>query len=151
MWSMRHRTRQAATSEFGANVLWIPGVCLSGICTYCRTHPHVRGRAALPDYSPLSLTQYDGSADLILSWEYRTRDQLLATGHRRFHLCPACHARIHKTRIVVSEMPALLLTLWRELHPSGHEQIRLNFQIHSPAVKAARLFEENGTWRDTPD
>ncbi len=39
----------------------------------------------LPEYSQLSLTRYDGSAELVLPWEHRTRDRLLATGHRRFH------------------------------------------------------------------
>jgi hypothetical protein len=38
----------------------------------------------VPEYSTLSLAQYDGSADLILPWEHRSRDRLLATGHRRF-------------------------------------------------------------------
>ncbi len=49
-------------------------------------------------------------------------------------LCPACHARIHKTRVVLSEMPPLLLELWREQHPFGHEQTRLDFQVPSPAA-----------------
>lgn len=31
-------------------------------------------------------------------------------------LCPACHARIHRIQAVLSEMPDLLLELWRELH-----------------------------------
>lgn len=55
-------------------------------------------------------------------------------------LCPACHARIHKTRMVLSEMPKLLLELWREQHPFGQEQTRLDFQTRGPAATAARLF-----------
>jgi hypothetical protein len=42
-------------------------------------------------------------------------------------LCPACHAKIHRTRVVTRVMPPLLLHLWRELHPKGHEQTALNF------------------------
>jgi hypothetical protein len=38
----------------------------------------------LPEYSPLSLAGYGGSAELVLPWEHRTRDQLLATEYRRF-------------------------------------------------------------------
>jgi hypothetical protein len=41
-------------------------------------------RLPVPEYSPRSLEGYVGSADLILPWEHRTRDRLLATGHRRF-------------------------------------------------------------------
>lgn len=32
-------------------------------------------------------------------------------------LCPACHAKIHRTKAVLSAMPPLLLKLWREQHP----------------------------------
>jgi hypothetical protein len=38
----------------------------------------------LPEYSQLSLARYQGSAELVLPWENRTRDQLLATKYRRF-------------------------------------------------------------------
>jgi hypothetical protein len=51
--------------------------------------------------------------------------------------------------MVLSEMPKLLLELWREQHPRGHEQTMLNFQIQKPIVPPVRLFserpEENGT------
>ncbi|MGI4815258.1 MAG: HNH endonuclease [Janthinobacterium lividum] len=55
-------------------------------------------------------------------------------------LCPACHARIHKTRVVLAEMPPLLLELWREQHPAEHEQTHLNFQVLSPAATAIQMF-----------
>jgi hypothetical protein len=38
----------------------------------------------LPEYSQDSLARYEGSAALILPWEHRTRESLLATGHKRF-------------------------------------------------------------------
>jgi hypothetical protein len=38
----------------------------------------------LPEYSRLSFARYEGNADLVLPWEHRTRDSLLATKHRRF-------------------------------------------------------------------
>lgn len=54
-------------------------------------------------------------------------------------LCPACHARILRTRVVIRMMPPLLLELWRELHPKGHEQTALNFSPISPTPKALAL------------
>ena len=63
-------------------------------------------------------------------------------------LCPACHARVHKTRVVLSEMPPLLLKLWREQHPNGHEQTRLDFQVRGPAAKEVRLFAQTGKGTD---
>jgi 5-methylcytosine-specific restriction endonuclease McrA len=55
-------------------------------------------------------------------------------------LCPACHAKIHRTRVVIRLMPTLLLELWRELHPKGHEQTALNFTPARPPAKAVALF-----------
>ena len=42
-------------------------------------------------------------------------------------LCPGCHAKVHRTKAVLTQMPPLLLELWREQHPNGHEQTVLNF------------------------
>jgi hypothetical protein len=42
-------------------------------------------------------------------------------------LCPGCHAKVHRTIAVLSAMPPLLLELWREQHPDGHEQVMLAF------------------------
>ena len=50
-------------------------------------------------------------------------------------LCPGCHAKVHHTKAVLSEMPPLLLELWREQHPYGHEQTMLDFRGQQlPAV-----------------
>jgi hypothetical protein len=43
-------------------------------------------------------------------------------------LCPACHARVHRLAAVLRPLPALLLTLWREQHPRGVEQLLLDFR-----------------------
>lgn len=40
-------------------------------------------------------------------------------------LCPACHARIHRTVVARFQQSRILLTLWREQHPRGHEQMAL--------------------------
>jgi hypothetical protein len=37
-------------------------------------------------------------------------------------------------------MPPLLLELWREQHPEGHEQTTLNFRTRWPAAEAVPLF-----------
>jgi 5-methylcytosine-specific restriction endonuclease McrA len=44
-------------------------------------------------------------------------------------LCPGCHAKVHRTIAVLSAMPVLLLELWREQHPDGHEQVMLHFTM----------------------
>jgi len=59
-------------------------------------------------------------------------------------LCPGCHARIHRTRAVLSPMPAPLLKLWRELHPRGHEQTALDFVRRGAAARPTSLFGESG-------
>ncbi|MGI4756604.1 MAG: HNH endonuclease [Janthinobacterium lividum] len=41
-------------------------------------------------------------------------------------LCPACHAKVSRTKAALRAMPPLLLELWREQHPEGHEQIALD-------------------------
>ena len=35
-------------------------------------------------------------------------------------LCLVCHVKVHRTKAVLSDMPPLLLELWREQHPYGH-------------------------------
>lgn len=58
-------------------------------------------------------------------------------------LCPGCHAKVHRTRAVLSAMPPLLLELWREQHPKGHEQTTLNFNARTPPARTAPLFEDD--------
>ncbi len=48
--------------------------------------------------------------------------------HLMISLCPACHAIVSRTRVVRRHMSALLLELWREQHPDGHEQTILSFE-----------------------
>ena len=43
-------------------------------------------------------------------------------------LCPGCHAKVHRTKAVLSQMPSLLLELWREKNPEGREQTVLEFK-----------------------
>lgn len=60
-------------------------------------------------------------------------------------LCPACHAKIYRTRVVIRLMAPLLLELWRELHPKGHEQIALNFLPTRQPAKPGALFTVDST------
>ena len=55
-------------------------------------------------------------------------------------LCPACHAKVHRTRAAVRLMPALLLKLWREMHPKGHEQTALLFNAPEVMRRTPYLF-----------
>ncbi len=57
-------------------------------------------------------------------------------------LCPGCHAKIHRTKAVLWAMPPLLLELWREQHPKGHEQKQLDFSSKKPAAKLVPLFRD---------
>jgi len=60
--------------------------------------------------------------------------------HLMISLCPGCHAKVGRTKVVLSQMPPLLLELWREQHPRGHEQTALDFKANFPAAKSAPLF-----------
>ena len=40
---------------------------------------------------------------------------------------------------IFSQMPPLLLELWREQHPLGHEQTALDFKASFPAAKSASV------------
>ena len=57
-------------------------------------------------------------------------------------LCPGCHAKVHRTKAVLSAMPPLLLQLWRELHPNGHEQTNLDFRVPVVPAVSVPLFAE---------
>ena len=58
-------------------------------------------------------------------------------------LCPGCHAKVHRTKAVLQAWPRLLLELWREQHPSGHEQTVLDFSAKKPPARLVPLFVED--------
>jgi len=59
-------------------------------------------------------------------------------------LCPGCHAKVHRTRVGRALMAPLLLELWREQHPRGHEQPALDFGAQPSAVAVpVPLISEN--------
>jgi hypothetical protein len=57
-------------------------------------------------------------------------------------LCPGCHAKVGRTSVVLSELPPLLLILWREQHPEGHEQVMIDFTVKSKPAQSVPLFSE---------
>jgi len=62
--------------------------------------------------------------------------------HLMISLCPGCHAKVHRTKAVLSQMPPLLLELWREQDPKGHEQTALDHNARGPAAQMVPLFLE---------
>jgi len=63
--------------------------------------------------------------------------------HLMISLCPGCHAKVHRTQVVFSAMPSLLLVLWREQHPKGHEQKMLDFIGKRPLHLPVPFFPED--------
>ena len=60
--------------------------------------------------------------------------------HLMISLCPGCHAKVGRTKAVLSHMPPLLLELWREQRPLGHEQTTLDFKLRYSTAKTSPLF-----------
>ena len=54
-------------------------------------------------------------------------------------LCPGCHAKVHRTKAVLTEMSPLLLELWREQHPGGQEQFMLSFKTQPVPTRSLAL------------
>jgi hypothetical protein len=54
-------------------------------------------------------------------------------------LCPGCHAKVERTKMVLSEMNPLLLMLWREQHPNAPEQTMLAFSTREPSARTVPL------------
>jgi hypothetical protein len=49
----------------------------------------------------------------------------------------------HRTKAVLSLMLPLLLKLWREQHPNGHEQTMLDFKARGIAARKVPLFADD--------
>ena len=60
--------------------------------------------------------------------------------HLMISLCPACHAKVHRTIPVLSAMPPVLLALWQEQHPNGHEQRTLDFSRENTRAQTMPMF-----------
>jgi hypothetical protein len=62
--------------------------------------------------------------------------------HLMISLCLKCHAKVGRTKVVLSEMPPLLLELWREQHPNGLEQVMIDFAGKGGPALPIPLFPE---------
>lgn len=67
--------------------------------------------------------------------------------HLMISLCRKCHAKVERTKLVISEMPALLLILWREKHPDSQEQLFLDFRVRAPPAVPVPLFARQSNVR----
>jgi HNH endonuclease len=57
-------------------------------------------------------------------------------------LCPRCHAKVGRTRVVLTEMTPVLLVLWREQHPDAHEQVMIDFTTKGKPALPVPLFTD---------
>ena len=55
-------------------------------------------------------------------------------------LCLGCHAKVTRTLVMNRCWPPLLIELWREQHPSGHEQAQLDFRLRAVPPSQVPLF-----------
>lgn len=60
--------------------------------------------------------------------------------HLMITLCAAHHAKVGRLQVADKRMSPLLLELWREQHPQGHEQVALDFTEHPHRAEAVPLF-----------
>ena len=60
--------------------------------------------------------------------------------HLMITLCAAHHAQVERLQVAAKPMSLLLLTLWREQHPHGHEQTTFRFNAQLDPQKIASLF-----------
>jgi hypothetical protein len=77
---------------------------------------------------------------------------LLEPGKSVLHLMIApwagCHAKVHRTKVVLTEFPPLLLALGREQYSEGHEQACIDFKVRERAPQPVCLFTEDGEIHD---
>ena len=60
--------------------------------------------------------------------------------HLMITLCAAHHAQVERLQVAAKPMSPLLLTLWREQHPEGHEQKMLRFETPLAPEEPGALF-----------
>ena len=77
-------------------------------------------RCAVPDYTTLKRVKR--------SIAVQHRKPSTSDPKLMITLCLACHAKVTRTHYLRRGWPSLLRLLWREQHPDGHEQTRLNLQ-----------------------
>jgi hypothetical protein len=80
---------------------------------------------------------WSAGANKALNHGSSSRSRSLEIGFDDFPL-PWLPRKVERTKMVLSEMNPLLLMLWRERHPKGHEQVMLDFPLRkNPAESFA--------------
>lgn len=129
-----------AQSAFWCRACGAEGKLIAGFCSRCysRRHWDKQYFAGLR----AKVLERDGHACQLCTRPARGKRSILVH-HRRpgvskitflISLCPACHARLHRTRIWALHAAdfrngsfAYATMLWRELHPGAPEQLALTF------------------------
>lgn len=60
----------------------------------------------------------------------------------RITLCAAHHTQVGRLQVADKKMSHLLLELWHEQHPQGHEQVAMDFKDHQRRAEAVPLFPD---------
>ena len=93
-------------------------------------------------------------AGLRCAWDRKAQHHRASPHTRQAELklmistCSGCHARIHRTRAVMSSAPPLLLEFWREQHPEGMSRVR-SILSGVALSRPVRLFNRSGLLRGT--
>ena len=143
-----------AQSAFWCRACGSEGKLIAGLCSRCysRRHWDKQYFAGLR----CQVLERDGHACQICTRPAQGKRSIVVH-HRRpgiskvlslISLCPACHARLHRTRIwnhLSSESLPHAVLLWREIHPDAPEQLALGFDGSvfqpSPAAEQPRTLE----------
>ena len=121
-----------------------------GLCSTCVTHSSGKMRntsaasvrlscsatATVVGYAEPRVGASDLSWCIVATFTWTLEMNLMIS------LCPGCHAKVGRTRVVLSEMPPLLLVLWREQHPEGHQQVMIDFTTKGKLALPVPLFSE---------
>src|SRR5258708_36232885 len=75
------------------------------------------------------------------------REPGMSVLHLMIALCAGCHAKVHRTKIVLTEFPPLLLELWREQYPEGHEPTYLQTKRLSVVAHLNHRFQASSRYQ----
>ena len=145
--STDHKATLQSTFTLRQTTMWCrtcggEGKLIAGLCSRCYTRRHwdkhyFAGLRA-------QVLERDGHACQLCTRPAKGKRSIIVH-HRRpgvskiaflIALCPACHARLHRTRVLkhslirtpLQAMVPFEVLLWREIHPDAPEQLALTFE-----------------------